>query len=73
MKKTSDQWAEEKGIELGKDILDPDGWDRQNFDFSFYEEKIPYREFMSRLKSSTCKFAFENNMVKIGNIIVTNS
>lgn len=47
--KTSKEWAEIGGIE----ILDPDGWDRQNLAYSFYEELISAEEFNSRLRSST--------------------
>jgi hypothetical protein len=34
-------------------ILDPDGWDRTNFTYSFYEEKITEKEFIKRLFTST--------------------
>ena len=34
-------------------ILDADGWQRDNFNFSFNEEKITKREYMSRLSQST--------------------
>ena len=32
----------------GQIILDPDGWDRVNFDYSWYIEKITWREFINR-------------------------
>ena len=48
--KTSDEWLE---IFPGVIILDPDGWDRQNYKFSFYEEKITLDEFKRRLYNST--------------------
>ena len=53
--KTSAEW--EKMPEF-KDItiLDPDGWDRKNYQYSFYEEKIPIEEFRRRLAPSTCIF-----------------
>lgn len=35
-------------------VLDPDGWDRQNFDFSWNEEKITYEEYIRRREQSTC-------------------
>jgi len=47
--KTSEQWVKEKGSK----ILDPDGWDRKNFQFSFYEELISEQEFTHRLLHST--------------------
>ena len=53
MLKTSQEWQD-----IIKDfivVLDPDGWDRKNFDKS-WQEKISYDEFMSRLSISTCKF-----------------
>lgn len=34
-------------------ITDPDGWDRSNFQYSFYEEKITEEEFTRRLLHST--------------------
>lgn len=34
-------------------ILDPDGWDRSNYQFSFYEERITMTEFMRRVCMST--------------------
>ena len=58
MKKTSAQWAKEYEKQ-GITILDPDGWDRINWEFSWEEEKISKTEFEYRLKDSTiiCKFA----------------
>ena len=48
--KTSEEWQNEfKEIT----ILDPDGWDRKNFQYSWYEEKITKREFNKRMCSST--------------------
>ncbi|TLX16011.1 hypothetical protein [Rhizobium sp. MHM7A] len=49
--KTSEQWQAD--AEHTYVVLDPDGWDRSNFEFSFYEEKITEQEFMKRLASST--------------------
>ena len=34
-------------------IMDPDGWDRSNFIYSFYEEKISLKEFKNRLSKSS--------------------
>lgn len=50
--KTSEQWYTEAGEE-GMVIMDPDGWDRTNYQFSFYEEKITHSEYMGRLLQST--------------------
>lgn len=49
--KTSEQWQAD--AEHTYVVLDPDGWDRSNFQFSFYEERITEQEFMKRLASST--------------------
>lgn len=34
-------------------VLDPDGWDRTNFQYSWYEEKITHNEYLKRLRVST--------------------
>ena len=47
--KTSEQWNKI----YNKSVLDPDGWDRNNFQYSWFEEKISEREFTSRLVRST--------------------
>lgn len=56
-KKTSEEWQE-----IYKDrvvVYDPDGWDRVNYQYSWYEEKISENEFNRRVASSTCKFDTE--------------
>lgn len=54
--KTSKEWS----LTLpGITIMDPDGWDRQNFEYSFNEELISEAEFMKRLARSTCSFLFK--------------
>ena len=62
MKKTSQQWYEEIPKEHKLLILDPDGWDRSNYQYSFYEELITKEEFDIRLSSSTiqCNTSFFN-------------
>lgn len=59
-KKTSQEWLESIPKEHNLKVLDPDGWDRQNFDYSFNEEKIEREEFDRRLSSSTiqCNHSF---------------
>ena len=52
--KTSADWLQE----VQKDgeivvIMDADGWDRSNFDFSFHKELISRTEFEVRLSVST--------------------
>jgi hypothetical protein len=49
--KTSEQWQSEQYQTYT--VVDPDGWDRRNFQFSFYEELISEQEFMKRLLSSS--------------------
>jgi len=49
MKKTSENWQKECLME----VLDPDGWDRINYQYSWYEEEITRDEFEMRLMTST--------------------
>ncbi len=60
LKKTSKEWLEEIPEEHGLVIMDPDGWDRKNYKYSFNEELITKKEFMKRLSYSTtiCKTSF---------------
>lgn len=51
--KTSEQWYQQYKDEWGFTILDPDGWDRQNYDYSFKQEKITLKEFVNRVFFST--------------------
>lgn len=52
VKKTSLEWNQsEKYSHLV--IYDPDGWDRQNYEFSFHEELITEEEFNIRVLHST--------------------
>jgi len=53
IKKTSKEWYEEIPKEHKLVIMDPDGWDRQNYNYSFNEELITEKEFSIRLSSST--------------------
>ena len=47
--RTSAEWIRNYDVVL----LDPDGWDRSNYDFSFNQEEITRLEFEKRLTSST--------------------
>jgi hypothetical protein len=50
--KTSEEWAEiykEKGLI----ILDPDGWDRENFEFSWKKELLTEENFLRKVSTST--------------------
>ena len=50
--KTSVVWIKEPQFD-GYKIMDPDGWDRTNLEYSFYEEQITQSEFVNRLMNST--------------------
>ncbi len=54
MKKKPEEWLQEPEYELYK-IIDPDGWDRKNFEVS-WNEKIDEQEFVRRLRMSTTNF-----------------
>ena len=51
--KTSNEWWHEHELRPVMRILDPDGWDRKNMHFSWYNELINKTEFESRLAKST--------------------
>ncbi len=47
--KTSEEWQKESNII----VLDPDGWDRKNYQYSWHEELINKKEFEKRVITST--------------------
>jgi hypothetical protein len=47
--RTSEEWNKDDGIV----ILDADGWDRKNFKFSWFEERINRDEYNRRISIST--------------------
>ena len=49
IKRTSAEWASM----LGAEVLDPDGWDRANFIYSWHIEEITREEFDRRYMAST--------------------
>lgn len=51
--KTSKEWYD---LNPKPTIIDPDGWDRSNYRYSFYEELITKIEFDKRRMCSTCMF-----------------
>jgi len=51
-KKTSAEWKEKDSYKKVI-LMDPDGWDRRNWNFSFNKEKITEKEFLNRLMKST--------------------
>ena len=50
---TSKEW---QGIYPDVKVIDPDGWDRQNFDYSWNVECITAVEYQDRLAQSTCRW-----------------
>jgi hypothetical protein len=54
IKKTSEEWLKELYPDYV--ILDPDGWDRTNFDYSFNKELITEDEFKLRFMKSTIMY-----------------
>ncbi len=61
VKKTSKDWVNGIHKDCKLKVIDPDGWDRENFDFSFNKELITKEEFKTRLLSSTisCRNIYE--------------
>lgn len=55
--KSSDEWLKEPKY-AGITVLDPDGWDRSNYDVS-WAEQISELEFNRRVGMSTIKFTPE--------------
>lgn len=49
-KRTSAEWAQDFPLV----VINHDGWDRSNFTFSWFEEKITREEFELRVAKSTC-------------------
>jgi hypothetical protein len=50
--KTSEEWSKSYAYT----VLDPDGWDRNNYQYSWSEELITFKEFEERIMRSTCIF-----------------
>lgn len=50
--KTSEKWQEQYP---NLKVLDPDGWDRKNYQYSWFEEKITFNEYNKRRSLSTCR------------------
>ena len=58
-KQISDLWEKELFPNKEVVIMDPDGWDRGNWDYSWFEEEITENEFMMRVFRSTCSMSRE--------------
>lgn len=54
IKKSSKDWYYSIPAIFKFVIMDPDGWDRKNYEFSFNEEQITKEEFVKRAQYSTC-------------------
>lgn len=61
--RTSEEWNQ---VKLHK-IMDPDGWDRSNFKWSWYEQRITEDEFEARVAKSTTILDWD----KVGIIVPT--
>ncbi len=53
--KTSEEWYKGYTERTGITILDPDGWDRKNYEFSWYRELLTQEEFAGRVMFSTVR------------------
>ena len=53
IKKSSQQW---QSLYPYPKVLDPDGWDRENYDYSWYIELITLEEYNIRVSNSTCLY-----------------
>lgn len=51
--RTSEQWANKHRSLTGEIVMDPDGWDRNNYSYAWYVEEISHEELMNRLRNST--------------------
>ena len=63
--KTSQQWCSLVPAKYQLSIMDPDGWDRQNWHYSYFEELISFDEFMMRVCNSTISFRGTPNFFEI--------
>lgn len=58
--KTSAEWHDAlKNKYPGSYVMDPDGWDRRDYNYSFYEEDITQEEFLNRFTQSTVAMSRE--------------
>lgn len=67
---SSQEWMSVFNIEFGKDILDPDGWDRENLVESV-EEPITLDEFVRRVSESTCMLARVDKGIRVGDLLIS--
>ena len=65
VKMNSAAWSRQDSIT----VMDPDGWDRSHFRYSWYEELITHVEYVRRRNMSTCRFSPPSTLHKIGSLI----
>ena len=53
MLKTSAEWQE---LKPHTTVINPDGWDRKHFEYSWHKELITEAEYNKRLSKSTCQW-----------------
>lgn len=57
MLRTSEDWQKlVQAVYPDFVIMDPDGWDRKNYQYSWHEELITQEEFEKRTGQSTCQY-----------------
>lgn len=56
MKRTSEEWYVGERKEEQYSIIDFNGWNKYKFNYSWFEEKITYKEYLKRLKNSQTIF-----------------
>jgi len=59
--KTSEEWQKQYP---NPKVLDPDGWDRKNYQYHWFEEKITLKEYNKRLYRSTIKNVIPKDELK---------
>lgn len=60
---TSEQWQKKTQEKYpGFYVMDADGWDRSNYQYSWHEELITQEEFETRASASTC--CWDNQMIR---------
>ena len=52
-KHTSEEWQK---IYPSPKVIDPDGWDRKNYTYSWHQELIDEKEYHLRVMKSTCRW-----------------
>lgn len=66
-KHTSEEWQQ---IYPNPKVIDPDGWDRKNYVYSWHQELIDEKEYHLRVMRSTCRYDsnddFKMRLLKLG-------